>query len=105
MPKEHVRQSLERDAYLARNDDKQASREQLHRSIERLSKLMSLSSQDKAELLLYADQLLEHRQDGEKQEKESQVRRRALQARAAQQNAQEPMPPASLMADGAQASD
>ncbi len=122
MPKEYVQQSLERDAYLSRKDDKQISREHLKRSVERLSKLMSLCEEDKAELLVYADQLLEHQTSGglqrrdnwekqslelEKQslEKESQVRRRVLQARAGRQhqNSQTQLPPA--QADGSGASE
>jgi hypothetical protein len=60
MPKEHVQHSLERDAYLSRREDKQTSLRHLKTSVERLSKAMSLSAADKAELLVYAEQLLEH---------------------------------------------
>jgi hypothetical protein len=62
MPKEHVRRSLERDAYLARNEDKETSLNRLKTSVERLSKAMSLSQADRAELLNYTEQLLgQHR--------------------------------------------
>jgi hypothetical protein len=60
MPKEHVKQSLERDAYLCRNEDKETSLKRLQTSVERLSKAMSLSQTDKTELLSYTEQLLEH---------------------------------------------
>jgi hypothetical protein len=59
MPKNYVQQSLERDAYLARREDKQTSLQHLKTSVERLSRAMSLSATDKAELLVYAEQLLE----------------------------------------------
>jgi predicted ATPase with chaperone activity len=89
MAKEQVQKSLERDAYLSRHDDKEDARERLQKSVERLSKLMSLSADDRAELSVYADQLLEQRTMNETQEKESQVRRRVMQARASQQNLQD----------------
>jgi hypothetical protein len=63
MPKEHVQHSLERDAYLARREDKQTSLERLKTSVERLSKAMSLSAADKAELLIYAEQLLDRQNE------------------------------------------
>lgn len=61
MPKEHVKRSLERDAFLCRNEDKEASLQRLKTSVERLSKAMSLSQADKAELLNYTEKLLEQR--------------------------------------------
>lgn len=51
MAKEQVQESLERDAYLSRKQDAQTSRA----VAERLSKLMSLSEKDKAELMVYAE--------------------------------------------------
>jgi hypothetical protein len=80
MPKEYVRKSLERDVYLSRKDNKQTSRESLQKSVERLAKLMTLSEKDKAELMVYADELLEHRDDKE----ESPVRKRVVQSGASQ---------------------
>lgn len=67
MPKEHVRQSIERDAYLSRKENKQTSLRYLKTSVERLSKLMSLSAADKAELLSYAEQLLEQHNEADTQ--------------------------------------
>jgi hypothetical protein len=65
MAKEHVRQSIERDAYLSRRENKQTSLQYLKTSVERLSKLMSLSAADKAELLTYAEELLERQNEGQ----------------------------------------
>jgi hypothetical protein len=59
MSKEYVQTSLERDAFLFRHSDKQAALQNLYTTVERLAKLMPLSNPDKAELLAYAERLME----------------------------------------------
>jgi hypothetical protein len=97
MPKDFVKQSLERDAYLSRLEDKETARQHLQKSVERLSKLMSLSSTARDELSIYADELLEQRIASVHEEKGSQVRRRVMQARTEEQKN---MPPAQTSPDG-----
>lgn len=67
MPKKYVQHSLERDAYLARREDKQTSLQRLKTTVERLARAMSLSEADKAELLVYAEQLLEQHDEADTQ--------------------------------------
>jgi hypothetical protein len=99
MPKSYVQQSLERDAYLSRKEDKKTSLQHLKTSVERLSKAMSLSSADKAELLVYAEQLLEHHEGNNSRSYENGSQGSSFKDGAMQ----EKMP--SVVTDGAQASD
>jgi uncharacterized protein YoaH (UPF0181 family) len=57
MSKRYIKASLERDAYLSRHESKEATLQNLQRTVERLSKLMPMSKDDKEELLVYAEQL------------------------------------------------
>jgi tellurite resistance protein len=103
MAKDYVKQSLERDAYLARFEDKQVAQQRLQQSAQRLAKLVALSRADTNELLNYANALIEQ-QDQEHPYKESQVRRRVMQARGEQQS-KEKMPPVAASKGGTGASE
>jgi hypothetical protein len=69
MSKTHIKHSLERDAYLSRRENRETTLQNLHKTVERLSKLMPMSQEDKDELFDYAEQLLEERVSKERRQR------------------------------------